>query len=100
MRLPRNGGPPPFTLASDTDGVRFIIIDPADADMSEWTLEQRDSQGRPSLSQFEQATWFSDGEGDWNGLGYGTPKKVWCAVADHRGRIGAWIGPDGARHDP
>ncbi|AUM16927.1 MULTISPECIES: hypothetical protein [Rhodococcus] len=101
-----DGDLPPFTLCSDVDGTRYVIVDPADADMSGWAVELmdvnvrwRDPTALTSLSSFEQDTWFSTGEGHWNGLGYG-PKTAWCAIADHGDRISAWIGPDGARHEP
>ena len=87
---------PPFTLRSGVDGMRYVIVDPADADMSGWAVELMDVNVRwpdpnapTSLSSFEQDTWFSTDNGYWNGLGYGTPKTAWCAIADHGERISA-----------
>lgn len=100
-----DGDLPPYTLRSDVDAMRYVIVDPADADMSGWTLELMDENIRwedpnalKSLSSFHQDTWFSTGEGQWNGLGYGTPKTAWCAIAAHGDKIRAWIGPDGTVH--
>lgn len=105
MRSRSDGDLPPYTLCSDVDGVRYVVVDPADADMAGWAVELTNVEwkrpaGRTSLSSFGQDTWFSAGEADWNGLGYGTPKTAWCAIADHGERISAWIAPDGTRHEP
>ena len=105
MQADRDDVPPPFTLCSDVDGMRYVIVDPADADMSGWAVEVmnvewKHPEGQRSLSSFDQDTWFSTAEGDWNGLGYGTPKTAWWAIAEHGQRISAWIGPDGTRYEP
>ncbi|WP_443209736.1 hypothetical protein [Rhodococcus rhodochrous] len=107
MHSDRDDVPPPFTLCSDVDGMRYVIVDPADADMSGWAVELMDANIRwpdpnalTSLSSFEQDTWFVTDNKHWNGLGYGTPKTAWCAIAAHGDRISAWIGPDGTRYEP
>ncbi|KSZ57714.1 hypothetical protein Z045_17370 [Rhodococcus pyridinivorans KG-16] len=93
MHSDRDDVPPPFTLCSDVDGMRYVLVDPADADMSGWAVELMDANIRwpdpntlTSLSSFEQDTWFSSGEGDSNGLGHGTPKTAWVCDRSPRGQ--------------
>lgn len=82
----------PARYCSDIDGVRYIVIDPADADMSGWSVETTDDSGRTSRSEFTRnATWYETQDGDWNGLGYGTSKKPWAALVDHGTHVTAWI---------
>ncbi|BDB60985.1 hypothetical protein RDE2_27790 [Rhodococcus sp. RDE2] len=83
MHSDRDDVPPPFTLCSDVDGMRYVIVDPADADMSGWAVELMDANIRwpdpnalTSLSSFEQDTWFVTDNKHWNGLGYGTPSTA------------------------
>jgi hypothetical protein len=87
----------PVAYCSDADGVRYAIVDPADADMSGWSVERVDTRGRVSRSEFTRDDiWFGGEGGAWNGLGYGTPSKPWSALVDHGERITAWIPPSPA----
>ncbi|SDD98718.1 hypothetical protein [Rhodococcus tukisamuensis] len=87
----------PATYCSDVDGVRYIVIDPTAGDMSGWIIETTDGDGRVSRSAFtREATWYETQDGDWNGLGYGTPKNPWAALVDRGMQITNWIRPVGA----
>lgn len=102
MKSQPDGDLPFFTMCSDIDCMRHVIVDPADADMSGWTIELMDEREDPnalkSYSSFHQETWWSTDDGSWNALGLGTLTTAWCAIAAHGDRISAWIGPDGTVH--
>jgi hypothetical protein len=84
----------PVAFCSNWDGDRFVIVDPADADMSGWCVATVDIDGRRSLSEFTRNdVWFGGDGGAWNGLGYGPPCKPWSALVDHLNKITAWTPP-------
>jgi hypothetical protein len=84
----------PVEYHSDVDGVRFIIIDERDANMSGWSVEVVGSSGRSYVSEFSRdGVWFGRDGGPWNGLGYGSGRHPWSAVVDHHDRIARWLPP-------
>jgi len=110
----------PVQYASDIDGVRFVIVDPDDADMFGWSIEvaddpdwhwewwldesvesARQTEITRSTTRWEftrEQCWYRAGGvsgGNWNGLGFGTPAYPWSAVVDHGEEIVRWIPPDG-----
>lgn len=83
----------PVAYCSDIDGVRFVIVDPADADMSGWSVEVATSYGKKRSEFTRDQTFYGGDGGAWWGLGYGPPSRPWSAVVNHGDRITAWIPP-------
>jgi hypothetical protein len=104
----------PFEYCSDVDGVRFLVIDPRDADMSGWRLllgfnpsfwkePVRDPDEWDDRFQIVEFTrdqrFYRTAANRWNALGFGEPEYPWSACVDHGETISRWIPPDGKPGD-
>jgi hypothetical protein len=103
----------PFVVfyCSNCDGVRHVIVDANDADLTGWSIEvgpDESWQGwrgeaiprwyKQEVVQFARADcWFftdgKNGRGGWNGLGFGEAAYPWSAIVDHGEHILRWIPP-------
>lgn len=80
---------------SDIDGVRYVIIDERDHDMTGWKIETSGGRGR-RVQAFERERWFCSDNGVFDCFGFGSAelREPWSALCDHGERIVRWIPPD------
>jgi hypothetical protein len=110
----------PAQYHSDVDGVRYVIIDVEDADLSDWRVEVGQSEiwrkqagfggwtperdDSTSVRGFDREhAWYRSGKGSqWSYLRLSQDRTEypWSALVDHDEHIIRWIDPNGATLEP